>query len=253
MKIQPEYAQHLIDQYLRGFLTEAEQVEFDKASHDPEFQQQLAFTQDLQRALTLTARAELRKEFAQLDAHSDTGKVRKLNPVVWWSAGIAAAIVLLFAWWNLRPTEPTFQQLALAEVAAYPNLVYPVTRGEATSDISPMKQAYIAYEGKRYDRAALLWESLSITSDSADHAFFLANAYLNQQKWEQAIEVYTQLLAGGPFDFEKQSEWYLAIAYGASGNLTESQVLLDKIRKEPGHPYSPKAQELWESVQPSGN
>ena len=69
-------------------------------------------------------------------------------------------------------------------------------------------------------------------------------ALLENGKNKEAQTILEKLILQSDFQFQKQAEWYLALAYLKAGEREKTNVLLEKISKDAKHPFEKEAKEL---------
>lgn len=253
-----EEQQELIDKYLQEGLSAEEWEQFAVFQRDAEFEKELAFQSNLQKAVRLKYREAFQQKLEELKqksleayyASSTAPDLQKKNDVpekddrkekviAWpWVLPIAAAITLAIIaggyFWQMAGTDSlTIEHVALGGPS----------KGEKTAEES---KALKAYDQQDYSRAKQLFYEIPDDEKSDKELFYNAMTLLllNQQEAHpddltQAIQ-YLEQLSKGHGNYKEMAEWYLALAYLAKGDEDRAKVLLNEIAQNP-HPYSEEA------------
>lgn len=258
----PDELQDIIDHYLLGRLTPAEQEVLNAAlANDPSLAAELALETEAVKAIDAFGdqqlKASLQQVEAQLVATAAAGRPLAAAPVDQPIAktakvipfyrknvlAVAAAILLLLAagWFILRSGGSEFNAPAAyaANFEPYRNIAVQLTRGAETP--TPEELAYTAYENGKWAAAEQLIDELPA---SEVNSFYLAQTYLKQGKFSEAVALLEILRKNDGFALHYATEWYLAMAYLGQGETTKALPLLKQISTTQGHPFAQQAEKL---------
>ena len=151
---------------------------------------------------------------------------------------IAATVLLVIAagYFLLRPTSFSNQELFAEAFTPYPNTEL-LDRGEADA----RQVAYLAYQSGDYEQAFNLLSALPV---DPGNSFFAAQAALESEQAEAAIELLAPLAEDQDFVLHEEAEWSLALAYLQLDRLDEARPLLMAISRERGHEHQGDATTL---------
>lgn len=115
------------------------------------------------------------------------------------------------------------------------------SRSFETPPDSPEEQLEQFYRAQRFSEATAAYEQIK---DPSITAMFLAgNAYLQQDKSEQAIGAFREIVringSQGINRFEEDAQYYLALSYLKADRTDEALPLLEEINDNPQHSYHP--------------
>ena len=196
------------DGLLKDRLAALEQEEFgESSSQSPNL-----------RVLVNTEKAETKKE----------AKVIQMNPLRrYFSIAASVLLFLAAAWFLLRPSSLSNQDLFAENFAPYTNSEV-LDRGSADD----RQTAYFAYQSGDYDQA---YELLSNLPQEAGNQFFTAQAALATDRAEEALDLLTALAADINFPLQEESEWHLALAHLQLDEREAAQAILREISRDNTH------------------
>ncbi|OJJ14286.1 hypothetical protein BKI52_43155 [marine bacterium AO1-C] len=254
--------QILIEKYVEGNLTAKEKAEFElRLTKDTELAKQYAEMQDFMIAMQVFGRDELKNELkavaeadalpADLFAETETSQKKtpkpkaKVRSISYRKmAGIAAVILAILVptvmLLNNQQTPP--EELYKRYFAAYPNMVAPIVRGNATQ--KPLEQAMEAYERGDYNTTIQKLQNITVPNDKKEGVqFYLAMAHLAKGEPNIAIAQFQKLQTQTLNSYQDQTGWYLALAYLANKDIDSCKKQLQKLVAGDGF-YKKKAKEL---------
>lgn len=238
----------MLEKFMEGRLTEAEQKEFDRLYDvDLNFKTEVDFLTNISKVaeaedddafremLTsfeaealLTAKRDDKVNDAppdnEIEAKSKKTGVKRF-PTRWLVAASIALIAGLT--YIFMPASPTSNQdLFNQNFQPYPNVVHPIVRGEE-GQISKTK-AFAAYQNGEYSSAIALFAELYAASKEPDYLFYQANALLQLKKGKEAIPLLQNHLMTADSLTEK-SDWYLAMAYLQVDDTNNAKKMLQSV------------------------
>lgn len=169
---------------------------------------------------------------------ADRAKVRPMfsQPVAY-AGCIAAGLALLlvgflgFQYATLSGDNLYAERASVYQVAA--------SRSSETPTDSPEEQLEQFYRAQRFPEATAAYEQIETPSITA--MFLAGNAYLKQDKTDQAIDAFREIVringSQGINRFEEDAQYYLALSYLKADRPDEALPLLEKINDNPQHSY----------------
>lgn len=233
-------SEDLIDKYLHGTLSAAEQEAFTRRREaDATFAEELRFQEDLVGASGILGREELKGQLQALEAQHYS----RPKPRLGWKrlAAIAASVALLVTVSSLFYANQQYGNDALAkQYYDLPN--YGGSRGEA--DIpNPFDQAIGAFYEQDYSTVISLLESGGNTAAlDTDARSLLAHAYFHQGN-PSAVLVLTRQV-----DNDTNLEWLRILSYLQINDTAEVQRQINNILRQDQHPLRLKARALQEKL-----
>lgn len=203
----------IIDKYINHSLSKTEQQLFDKwMKEDPSFKKDVSFFENLSAVSQDHEKEALQSQLEGLDSKLSSGKSRLLKRILFIVIGL---VLLTIAYMGLKPEKKasTPAQLYASNYEVYPNVYYPVTRGQSDE----MTKTFMAYESGNYTEAAKLLEERLQTSSAVELKFYQAMAYAEIGNLPLAIGRLEDIRR---FDSEYMDEsyWYLGLFFLKQGN-----------------------------------
>jgi len=245
-----EYDIALVEKYFDNELTEAETAEFrERLSSDESFK----LLVDQEKVLIQGIRLEgLSKDLRFLKSveskYSGTetiqiGSYRKM----WYyaAAAIATLAVAAVGYFAFGPKDST-DELFAQYYEPYVNAFEPIDRGGVNTPPTARAEAFQAYEGKDYARAATLFGELLKTEKDPGMLLLLGNSNLMLGRIAEAKQNFTTLL--NDYDeLDIQAKWFLSLCYLKDGDLENARKMLKELG-EMEVSYADKAKELLKRV-----
>jgi hypothetical protein len=225
----------LIEKYLQGKL-KAEDLRYveEKLANDNAFAEWLAWEQDIKRA-SLRNEAEELKAHLKLALSQETApqgqqtyhtpevklQSRRFGISVWWYWVAASLVLLLVAYGVLFYSPPGHspETLFATYYQPYPNVEQPLSRGNDSPG------PFQLYEQGQYRAALALLDS--IDSDAA--LFYSGQCHLALQEPAEALRYFERVERG---TYTEAARWYAALSALKSGNVTQSQQILELVERE---------------------
>lgn len=208
--------EELIQKYIQGTLSTAEQTQFDTLLKDDlDFAQKVTEHKNLHSAIKATEKDDLKTHLEQLEAtqnESDTSK-KPFNKNI----RLAIAVVLLLFFGLIG--NYIIQQANMNETLyatyfePYPNALAPVTRGQdAPRDL--LVDAMRFYEDRNYEKAAKLLDRALATMDilTTEILFYKAMCLVNLKKEKEALGILRQI-KHKKTRYTSQIYWYGALIH----------------------------------------
>ena len=224
--------EHLIDQYLLGQLSEADQRLFQERMQASDFQAALSEAQELMGVFQSAGRDQLKAEMKNWEQKLQNSnkesnapaKTISLNRIL----AIAASILLLaFIGYFWLSSENGEQKLFADNYQPYPNVVAPIEKGDADED--PTKKAFQEYELGNYEKAINLFEQIMTNQDAN---LFLAISHIELGNDQKAKELLIQIINQPEDRFLIPANWYLGLLNVKEGNLEAAKKYLNVVSKD---------------------
>ena len=242
----------LIDQYLRGELSEERSAAFEsRLEQDPELQEKLHFEQELFESLNendwsfLDSNHARVKEYeidfksekaqqlkasilqASQNYHSGAGEETKVRSMWPWYTAVAAAIALVITFYVIA-TGGTTNQSLYTDYLAQTDLPDLASRG-GVADAETLAKAQALFDQQDYTEAEKLYTQL--LSDNVEMAGLYINLALSQvalQKEQEALSTLNALISSNLLDAEK-GYWFKALALLNFDREEEASTVLNQI------------------------
>jgi tetratricopeptide (TPR) repeat protein len=205
--------QTIIEKHLKGSLNAKEQEQFDTwIKEDVKFQNEVKLLTDLAAVTRKEEEAELKSRLGKVESKLENSGKRRIKRI---ALVILGVLLLLAAYFGLQHQEKqnTPEGIYAANFEVYPNVYYPVTRGN--TDV--MTQAFMAYERGDYKEAAVYLGERLETSSALELKFYQAMSYAQMGNLPLAIRNLEDIRR---FDSQYVDEcyWYLGLMYMKQGN-----------------------------------
>ncbi|PPK84783.1 hypothetical protein CLV84_3947 [Neolewinella xylanilytica] len=249
----PEDQQDRIDAYLSGQLTDPERFEREMRT-DPQLQSEMEATRMALDAIHISETNRLKRRLQKLENEAvnrqepPQAKVvsinRKRNRSRYSYAAAATVLIVVAAYFLLRPAAQNDAVLAMAAFEPYDNIAFTITKGATAGE--DRATAYIAYERAAFDEAEAAFRSLS--SPSAPDRFYLAQSLLAQQKFAEAAPLFEELAGLDDFNLSQESEYYAALSRLGLGQRERAEATLQRITTDANHSSYAEAVDLLEEL-----
>jgi len=237
----------LIDQYLRGELseTEAEEVR-QRLVQEKDFAQLYEDLSHIQKGLeqvSIEAAWEVIQQTESELADSGGTDAQRFNWKLWLS--VAASLVLVAVTWVLLLTNTTPEKLYAEYFEVYPNVEAPIYRDSAQADSLTVKDlAFRRYADEDYDMAIELFES--IVNPDEGTRFYLGMSYLTKGEAKKAATIW-EPLSKEAVDYKTQVQWYLALAWLKLDEVEKARQMLE-ILANSGTAYEERSKAILKAL-----
>ncbi len=222
--------EELIDKFLLGTLTPEERDQFnDLQENNISFRNDITLIKDLKIVSGAEDRDNLRESIANFESKI-SAKETKIIPLIDYKKWIIAASILIIASISgilvFNPFATNTAKLYAENFEPYKNVVSPIVRGG--NNDSEETIAFTSYEQKNYEVAADQFESLFSVSKRPYYLLYQANALLAANRAKEAIPILEKhiTLKG---QLSERGRWYLALAYLKENKKEEAIVTLKEI------------------------
>lgn len=235
----------ILDTYFSQLLTKEEEGLLQQwLDEDPAFAENFAFEKQLQIAIHASERAALKNKLAMLEQKP---KVVPLIRKKWWYVA-AACLFTIVASAIFLLQKPNLETLYTEYYTAYPNVVAPIVRGNATNVDSAVRDAFALYEGNEFENASIKFEQIYKISNAPFAAFYQGICLQELQQVNESIIVLQKISLSNK-EFYLLSQWYIALAYLKTNQPLEALPLLRTVAQSE-HPLHTNAQELLKKLKP---
>jgi len=232
----------LLLQYLDNELDDTTKAELEKRlANESALNEQLLRLQLSRQAVQLYGLKQRVKEIGSSFQKSETQaapiRTAKVRNIGRWSFGVAAVLLLLVAGVGLYEYSSLSNNKLYAQVYQ-PYEVRP-SRGSGSVD-----KVEAAYKAKDYQGTINNFQS-KLEHSTGDY-FYVGEAYLELNDTEHAITNLENAVSSSQIShqYTDESEFYLALAYLKSNNLTKAQPLFEKIHSNQNHLFH-KQVNIW--------
>lgn len=186
-------------------------------------------------------------ESLQQDIHHRTTQLagKKRNWKIYYRAAALLLIALSFLLY-IFTQRPQHEILFDNYFTPFPNTI-PITRGENSEFM--LKQGLAEYEFENYEQTAVILEEVlkSEPGNVVAH-FYLGMSLLCQNRADQAIPQFQDVIRIGDNEFIEHAEWYLGLSFVQKGDLDQAQFIFKKLLSE-NHRYDQQARKLLNSLE----
>lgn len=237
-------AQQLIDRYLRGEATEAEQIEFQqRLDADIEFETMYRATKEIVDGLRVNALHEKRDFLKSLDLEA-----KKETPVIkmeprsrygWLS--IAAAIVVLVGVATFLIRQQSTPTLTGPELYAANFTIASHDFKDAARGDTQRQDCYTSYDAQLWSAAIPCIEALIADEGIELDYFYLGVSLLGNDQPTEAITAFNQITEIQATLTSDALSWYQALAALGISDIAQAKAYLERIQSAP---YKTKADAL---------
>jgi tetratricopeptide (TPR) repeat protein len=194
-----EQKYELIEKYLEGSLTKAEQASFDQLNQeDPSFQQEVRLHRNLGTALKGEGVHDFRAALKDVDEQwkaPGKGTVRSLPIRRILSLAATVLVLIAAAWWFFATKNtPSAEDLFAAQFEPYTMVLNQRSETTDTPQDLLQQQAINAYNQGQFADAVSRFEELqSVATDNQTYSFYMAVSELAQGNTSKAIPMLEQL------------------------------------------------------------
>ena len=231
----------LIERFFENTLTEDEKNQFELLlANDTEFAEAVAFEKQLQSAIHLNNRANIKSKLQQFEAEQ---KVIKMSGPKWYMIAAGFLVIVASTVWILFQ-RPDAVQLYASYYEPYPNVVAPITRSITSNADSITQYAFFLYENKNYADASVVFNKIFSTSQYPFSLTYLGICNLEMGNISEAIKVLqaSSILKDNDIIVAK---WYLAMAYLKNEEPLMALPLVKEISLVQDHPLNAVAENLY--------
>ncbi|GMQ27662.1 tetratricopeptide repeat protein [Algoriphagus confluentis] len=239
----------LINAYLDGKLSPDDKRLFEQLlQEDPVYLQALEEQRQIKLAVTLEERSKLKDFLREID-RNEARLLAKTNSLKsWLFAGVAACLIVLvgyFLWTSLSTTPG--EKLYQTYYQTYPNLVAPTVRGSSSGGLK--SEAFLAFDNRDYEKAAVLFENLIQEPNSEFAIFYLGICQLELGRPEKAIPSFQKIKENASQPDKPTALWYEAMGYFKLNKLEEAKLRIGKVAQANGHALQSQAQEIFQKLE----
>lgn len=241
----------LIERYFLNALSEEGREEVERRlDTDSVFSEAFDLHKSLMAAVDEIVETDMKAQLKDVEA-SMTQSIPNVRSWVGWTYALAAVVLMLVIGYWVISTDggseaDSSRALYAANFEPYRNLIVPIERGEA--DLTPIQQAFQAYENQDYEEAVSKMNQIFVKDNSQiELLLYQGVAHLALNQPAQAIQQLSQYPEEG--DFYGEVNWYLALACLSENNPESAQVYLKKVINAKGDAIlRSKAQQLWKEL-----
>jgi tetratricopeptide (TPR) repeat protein len=237
--------QVLLDAFFSGRLDDTGRKRFDEyLEEDAAFREEYEFQTEIKKALQHQDIAAFRDQLHSIEAKLSAGKPNRNALWIWMSAAVVLLIASVLLYISGKDVS-TKQDLYAQYFRPQANIHYPITRN--ARDASLEYQAYLAYETENWALAANLLDSAMSTVQRPELAFYLANAFMAENRYDDAIPLLEDYRNSGD-EYADRASWYLALSHLALGENDSAKSYLVEVVRTQSYPHE-LASELLAKMQ----
>jgi tetratricopeptide (TPR) repeat protein len=139
--------------------------------------------------------------------------------------------------WRIESDQDLFQHYF--DVQA--NIHNPITR--SAQEPSVEYQAFVAYESQNWPLAQSLLDSAMSVDNRPEYALYLANVYMVQRRFDQALPLLEHYLESGDM-YSDRALWFLALSHLALDQKDRSIEYLNEMVRLQSYPHEQAAELL---------
>lgn len=240
----------IIDAFLLDRLSTEDRLYFDKRMSDSTFSEYLQEQKQLKEVVEKKGRIKLKRTLQSIEAayenESAVGESKSADVIPFYKNrrlwGVAASLVLLVSIFGLfkMSEELNIDELYAASYSPYPNLIDPITKGEAT-----VYSPYQVYESGDYKGAII---ALLGASESDDRNWYLAQSYMALGEDQEAEALLKSIIESTTSQYRQPAQWYTALMLLRQEDVSDAKTILDAIVKAADHPYAARAADLLREI-----
>lgn len=237
-----------IDRFLRGEMNEAESQAFEQSlSENPELQQKMKIQQELVSYIDLMGDQEVLANIRKAEGTYRSRKEGTIKKLPWLRPFLIAAslaLLLLAAWWLLRPSGDP-DTLYANYYQAY-ELSFSSRDGDNTENLLAASTAYNAAD---YAQALTAFQSLPTEMQTSKVKLAMGISYMELSSFEEAKSLFDQIISVEDPLFLDQALWYKGLSLLKQGELEQAKGVFEQLKSNTGSIFSPDATRLLNRLQ----
>lgn len=216
----------LIDAYLKGELSSADQIKFDeKLRNDLKFQSTFQEVKLIKNAVTQNLKANilqsLREKELLIQAEDSFKNRSMMKRYLSIAASLVLVVTLVYLTSNNKAVEVDSQAIFSENYQAYTNLELGTVRGSEAELNSLKQQAYYAYDLGNFSQAAAdLTELVKIEMTAANY-FYLGISNTEIGNSEASFANFNTVINNFS-EYREQAQWYLSLGLLKEGQTEEA-------------------------------
>ncbi len=233
-----------IERYLNGELEEDDLWEFKKAlDNDPQLKADVRALKELKKVMSQTKKVEIMEKMFTI--HQNEQKKKRFLGIPAYGAAAASFLVMAAIGGGLlylqsgNKHEKLFKQYYTTESGSFG-----LRSGNANID-QPVMQGLQFYELGKYESAIELFNK---TPDNLLGKLYRGLSYIELEEFGPAIKDFTEIIDQQGNLFIDQAQWYLALTYLKTKDVSKAKTLLTSIAADRGV-YKTKAQKILNELE----
>ena len=212
----------LISNYLQKTLTASEQVDFDVLMQtDQGFANEVAFQQNLKKAITLNERNAAKKMLQVFESEKTNQK-----SVSKWYVAASIAAVFTISFWFLNQ-DSSSEQLFDSYYQTYPNIDAPTVRGTTQEDLK--SKAFFEYDNGNYEKSVVLFAAINADEKKDFAIFYQGLSLMELQQYEKALVIFNEFETDKQSKFLPMINWYKALIFIQLNKKEEAKIVLKNL------------------------
>lgn len=245
----------IIEKYINGDLEQDEKSLVDRRLEtDDSFQQTFLEYRDAILGVRQLFHNELKDTISQWS--NELPRLEKEEKVAdrsigmrswWWAAAAIFLISLVCAQiFTQFASVPAQQDLFAQHFEPYEDIIS--VRGQNSAE-ALLHSGMAYYSSEDYAKAAQqLEEYIQVNPDESSARLYLAISYLSLDQLVFAQQHFSNLISRQHPNFSQPAQWFLSLCFLKQGDEKEAISQLEKIKKQPQHPYQKDAVTLLKDL-----
>jgi TolA-binding protein len=200
----------------------------------------------LKKVLRAQLRDDLKQELQQIEAQSgQKNRLIAMNRNTWF--GMAAGIaIILVAYFLFAAPGADYQEIVAQNFEPMKNFTVPIERG--STDLSPVQEAFVAYEAGEYEKAVQEFDQLSPEELTPNVKLYQAIAQLSIDDNNNASRTLREIVDGEESVITPAAQWYLALTYLKQGKKNNAVLLFEELTEGKSNAYQKRAKTILEKL-----
>ncbi len=242
-----EQSYELIERYLSGQMEELERKAFEqRLANEAALREELDIHRELEAAVNekeVRAFSDLLIEVDQANQAGGTESSQRIRPLfaprTWWSMA-AVALVLVGAYFILRPSNQIYEEELFAAHYETPSLRLTV-RGDSLETAIDLVEK--SYRSQDFKSALIHLQNLAeIDPENPAFDYYQGIVLLELDQAEEALLVFTDIVAqGSSNNYFQEAQWHQGLTYLKLEQWTEARSVFESMAANPDHYFSDQA------------
>lgn len=213
----------LIEKYFENNLTKKEEASFKKLLvEDAEFKSEFEFQTELQNAIKVSERQNIKKQIQQFD-NLENKPIFHLRSFLKYAAIL---LILISAGIYFFTNQNSSEQLYASYYEAYPNTEISVTRSDTNAQ-SAFEDAFVAYDLNDFNKANQLFDKVLHTKDADYIKFYKAICLMELNQHKEAINWFESISSTS--NYQDKAMWFKSLCLLKLSNPTGAKEVLEQL------------------------
>ena len=240
----------MIQRYLDGDLTEADDVQLKSRLDDQEFKEELLFQAQMVDALEEYDYLQIKEELTSdnVTTSTPTPNPSKSSPWKWVLLLLGLGSLLYLGWLGYQDGRQDAQTTQFAELVDRYSTPYPVTqleRGVTTDASQKIPSGMEAYANENWQEALKGFDRLEPQIPQV--LLYKANCHIQLKDYKEALAQLSAINTDKE-DIIQNKEWYQAISHLGNSNQSDAKRILSAISANRNHLFYNKSINLLKDL-----